>query len=132
MELRKKLGNNLGNAKDSFNKSLKDTKPTRDYLFDDDALVFPALAVACAICCILCPIRTCLKNFLNTNAIDESKVKYREKATTFSECYDKSNPLSSKKGTLRLIGLQIDSIEASVGAVAEGTELTDAQKAQQA
>ena len=67
-----------------------------------------------------------MKNFLDSNATDDAKTKYREKATTFSECYDKSNPLSSKKGTIRLIGIQIASMEEAVGAIEEGAELTDA------
>jgi len=54
------------------------------------------------------------------------KPNTKKKATAFSECYDKSNPLTSKKGTLRLIGIQIEDIEANVAVVEEGVELTDA------
>jgi len=63
---------------------------------------------------------------MGANETEDAKTEYKKKATAFSECYDKSNPLTSKKGTLRLIGIQIEDIEANVAVVEEGVELTDA------
>ena len=35
----------------------------------------------------------------------EGSEKYRVKAAAFNDCYDKSNPLTMKRGTIRLIDI---------------------------
>jgi len=68
------------------------------------ALVFAAV-------CIAMPVRSILKRCVSANDALEDQTLYKEKALTFSEDYDKSNPLTRQRGFIRMLKLEMEDAE---------------------
>lgn len=51
-----------------------------------------------------------MKFFVKDVEKEEDKTLYRDKATQFSDCYDVTNPLTSKQGKIRLLEIQIEDL----------------------
>lgn len=72
-----------------------------------------AIGLSFAMVCLVCPIRSCLKARINKNsALDNEKV-YKDYVLTFSSHYDTSNPLTHKRGQMRILNMQIAQAKAS-------------------
>lgn len=111
----------------SFESTLNQGQPSAGNLtlnstaYEDTVLLgpgmigFPICALVCAILCICLPMRITMQNIAKQWAAKqddaEDQTEYREKAVQFSDCYDVSNPLTSKKGKMRLLDLQIEDLE---------------------
>lgn len=76
----------------------------------DDILENKALTLLAAILSILFPFRILINRSVNSSQalnVEDEKRTYSNLALTFSSDYDRENPLTVKKGTLRLIELQM-------------------------
>ena len=82
---------------------------------EDSALTFPIIALIMAAICVILPMRTIIRKCVDEDEEDGDKTTYLEKVLQFTDDYDTSNPLTSKKGRLRLIDIQIAKIEKSGG-----------------
>ena len=67
------------------------------------------------IACVLLPIRTCIKKCFKTSEDENDKTAYLDKVLQFTDDYDVANPLTPKKGKLRLIDIKISRLEKSGG-----------------
>lgn len=57
------------------------------------------------------PVRSILKRCVNATEALEDATLYKDKALTFSEDYDKANPLTRQRGYLRVLELELADAE---------------------
>lgn len=78
-----------------------------DYAKNNENIAVLALLVA--LVCLLCPWRTCIAGFVDKDDVNaDNTTTYHERALCFQTDYDRENPLTKKKGELRILNLQID------------------------
>ena len=82
---------------------------------EDDVIIFSYVAFVFALICVLCPFRSCINwNLRDAQDFQQETVKdYKEVALSFPTDYDKSNPLTSKQGQIRMLDMQIEDARAS-------------------
>lgn len=67
---------------------------------------FPIAGMVCAILCICGPIRAIIRRRLSNEEEDEVDDSiYSDRVLQFTDDYDISNPLTAKKGRIRLLEL---------------------------
>lgn len=83
-------------------------------MFDDSITIFPSLALLIAFFCMFIPIRLCINCVVGEKQDLEPQYnqKYEEVYHQFASYYDKENPITQKKGQLRILGMQIKEAEA--------------------
>ena len=57
--------------------------------------------------CICCPFRTYINRQVKTNSVLEDETSYESRFLQFQSDYDRENPLTKKKGDLRVLDLKI-------------------------
>lgn len=92
---------------------MKDADYGGDYsAIKDNVMAFPIAGMVCAILCICGPFRAFIRRRLNSDVDDEvDDSRYIDRVLQFTDDYDVSNPLTSKKGRIRLLELQISKLE---------------------
>jgi hypothetical protein len=89
----------------------------KDIEFDDIGAkmrIFIIVILIIGVLCLATPVRKKMKEYWDKcfNSEDEIEaVTYEGKATQFTDCYDISNPLTHKKGKIRLLNAQIAHLE---------------------
>lgn len=83
-------------------------------MFDESITYFPIFALFVALVCMFIPIRLCINCVVGEKQEIEPQYnkKYEEVYHQFASYYDKENPITQKKGQLRIIGMQIKEAEA--------------------
>lgn len=102
-------------TKASAQQTYDDFQQDKYKAIQDSALTFPIVALVIAVVCICLPIRSLLKKCIDSDEEEGDTTAYEEKVLQFTDDYDISNPLTSKKGRLRLIDLQIAKLEKQGG-----------------
>lgn len=87
---------------------LIDAKEAAKSVIGQNARQFAQVSFIVACICICCPFRYLINRFIDEDEVLQNETKYRDVALTFSSDYDKENPLTSQKGQLRLLDLQIE------------------------
>lgn len=77
--------------------------------------LFGTLTCLLGCCCILLPIRFVINKCTKSDISVEDDTTYASKVSQFTDCYDISNPLTSKQGKIRLLKLQIDTMGEDTG-----------------
>jgi len=80
-------------------------------LIDENSRAVMAIGVVIAFVCVILPIRSCINRRINKKEALDNDNEYDSLALTFSTDYDKENPLTIKKGKLRLLQMQISRAE---------------------
>lgn len=84
-------------------------------VISDQAVTYAYVSLVLACCCLLMPWRLLMGKCIDEDTALEDQTLYRDKALYFSTDYDKANPLTSQKGQLRLLDLQIEKEEREGG-----------------
>lgn len=86
-------------------------------MIDESLAAFPVAAVIVVFFWMFMPIRMCINCVIGEQAELEPQYnkKYEEVYHQFASYYDKENPITQKKGQLRILDMQIKEAEAKGG-----------------
>ena len=82
-------------------------------MIDDDLKMFPTIAIIVAFLWMFLPIRMCINCVIGeqTELEPQYNKSYEEVYHQFGAYYDKENPITQKKGQLRILDMQIKEAE---------------------